>query len=80
MTGIKKDRPEGGASERPGPQACKKTKTENNRKSIVAQFPSFRKSNLEAGEGASPHDMGTVFHDRRDRLLHQRPVPGDRSD
>ena len=51
MTYIKKDRPEGGASERPGPQACKKTKTENNRKSIVAQFPSFRKSNLEAGEG-----------------------------
>lgn len=76
--GAKKDRPEGGASERQGPQTYEKT--ENDRKSIVAQFLSFRKSNLEDGEGASPHDMGTVFHDRRDRLLYQRAVPGDRSD
>lgn len=78
MTYIKKDRPEGGASERPGPQTYEKTK--NDRKSIVAQFPSFRKPIFRAGKGALCRDVGTVFHDRRDRLLHQRPVPGDRSD
>ena len=47
---TKKDRPEGGASERPGPQTYEKT--ENDRKSIVTQFPPFRKPNLEGGEGA----------------------------
>ena len=78
MTYIKKDRPEGGASERPGPQTYEKA--ENNRKSIVAQFPPFRKPIFRAGKGALCHDVGTVFHDRRDQLLHQRPVPGDRSD
>lgn len=48
---AKKDRPEGGASERQGPQTYEKT--ENDRKSIVAQFPPFRKPNLEGGEGAN---------------------------
>ena len=78
MKYIKKDRPEGGASERPGPQTYEKT--ENNRKSIVSQFPSFRKPIFRAGKGALRRDVGTVFHGHRDRLLHQRPVPGDRSD
>ena len=49
MKYIKKDRPEGGASERPGPQTYEKT--ENNRKSIVSQFPSFRKPIFRAGKG-----------------------------
>ena len=48
--GAKKDRPEGGASERLGPQTYEKT--ENDRKSIVTQFLSVCKSNLEGGEGA----------------------------
>lgn len=59
MTYIKKDRPEGGASGWPGPQTYEKT--ENDRKNIVAQFPSFRKLNLEGGEGASPMTWELFF-------------------